>query len=149
MEARSQFAVKLLPSLADFAFLMPMAFLFGRMDGVKTLLSDWHGTLAHTNWEWIPANGWVPMHTFSFRRAHVRGVVERRTLAKLNALADCGCRDVHYPDAGRVHRTVSTLRRKSVRSSPSVTMLPPRLIDSLAGKASYFTWVVPVLFMPR
>ena len=39
MEARSQFAVKLLPSLADFAFLMPMAFLFGRMEGVKTLIA--------------------------------------------------------------------------------------------------------------
>ena len=43
MEAsRSQFAVKLLPSLKDFAFLMPIVFLFGRMDGVKTLLSDCH-----------------------------------------------------------------------------------------------------------
>jgi hypothetical protein len=69
MEARSQFAVKLLPSLADFAFLMPMAFLFGRMDGVKTLLSDcdtgWHIRTG----EWIIANGWVPMRDiFSFSK---------------------------------------------------------------------------------
>jgi hypothetical protein len=69
MEARSQFAVKLLPSLADFAFLMPMAFLFGRMEGVKTLLSDcdtgWHIRTG----EWIIANGWVPMHDiFSFSK---------------------------------------------------------------------------------
>ena len=69
MEARSQFAVKLLPSLADFAFLMPIAFLFGRMDGVKTLLSDcdtgWHIRTG----EWIIANGWVPMRDiFSFSK---------------------------------------------------------------------------------
>src|SRR5579862_8997551 len=70
MEARSQFAVKLLPSLADFAFLMPMAFLFGRMEGVKTLLSDcdtgWHIRTG----EWIVANGWVPAKDiFSFSKA--------------------------------------------------------------------------------
>ena len=69
MEARSQFAVKLLPSLADFAFLMPIAFLFGRMEGVKTLLSDcdtgWHIRTG----EWIIANGWVPMRDiFSFSK---------------------------------------------------------------------------------
>jgi hypothetical protein len=69
MEARSQFAVKLLPSLADFAFLMPIVFLFGRMDGVKTLLSDcdtgWHIRTG----EWILANGWVPTRDmFSFSK---------------------------------------------------------------------------------
>ena len=54
--ARSQFAVKFLPSLTDFAFLMPMAFLFGRMNGAKTLLGDcdtgWHIRTG----EWILAN---------------------------------------------------------------------------------------------
>jgi hypothetical protein len=69
MEARSQFAIKLLPSLADFAFLMPMVFLFGRMEGVKTLLSDcdtgWHIRTG----EWILANGWVPTRDmFSFSK---------------------------------------------------------------------------------
>ena len=69
MEARSQFGVKLLPSLADFAFLMPIVFLFGRMDGVKTLLSDcdtgWHIRTG----EWILANGWVPTRDmFSFSK---------------------------------------------------------------------------------
>ena len=69
MKAPSQFAVKLLPSLADFAFLAPMAFIFGRMDGVKTLLSDcdtgWHIRTG----EWIIANGWVPLHDiFSFTK---------------------------------------------------------------------------------
>jgi hypothetical protein len=71
MEAqRSQFAVKLLPSLTDFAFLMPIVFLFGRMDGVKTLLSDcdtgWHIRTG----EWIVANHGVPARDiFSFSRA--------------------------------------------------------------------------------
>src|SRR5215467_11128897 len=70
MESRSQFAVKLLPSLTDFAFLMPIAFLFGRMEGVKTLLSDcdtgWHIRTG----EWILANHWVPTRdVFSFSKA--------------------------------------------------------------------------------
>src|ERR1700674_4916323 len=69
MQARPQFAVKLLPSLTDFAFLMPIAFLFGRMDGVKTLLSDcdtgWHIRTG----EWILRNGWVPARDiFSFSK---------------------------------------------------------------------------------
>ena len=70
MEAKSsQFAVKLLPSLTDFAFLMPIVFLFGRMDGVKTLLSDcdtgWHIRTG----EWILAHHWVPsVDVFSFSK---------------------------------------------------------------------------------
>jgi hypothetical protein len=71
MEApRFQFAVKLLPSLTDFAFLMPIVFLFGRMEGVKTLLSDgdtgWHIRTG----EWIVAHHGVPVRDiFSFSRA--------------------------------------------------------------------------------
>src|SRR5258708_27899575 len=66
---RSQFAIKLLPSLTDFAFLMPVVFLFGRMDGVKTLLGDcdtgWHIRTG----EWILAHGWVPARDiFSFSK---------------------------------------------------------------------------------
>ncbi|HXB67450.1 MAG TPA: hypothetical protein VNY05_04365 [Candidatus Acidoferrales bacterium] len=66
---RSQFAIKLLPSLTDFAFLMPIVFLFGRMDGVKTLLGDcdtgWHIRTG----EWILAHGWVPARDiFSFSK---------------------------------------------------------------------------------
>jgi hypothetical protein len=70
MEAdRSQFVVKWLPSLADFAFLAPIAFLFGRMEGVKTLLGDgdtgWHIRTG----EWIMANHVVPTHdVFSFAK---------------------------------------------------------------------------------
>ena len=69
MKAPSQFAVRLLPSLADFAFLVPIAFLFGRMEGVKTLLGDcdtgWHIRTG----EWIIAHGWVPARDiFSFTK---------------------------------------------------------------------------------
>ena len=67
--ARAKFAVKLLPSLTDFAFLTPLAFLFGRMNGVKTLLADcdtgWHIRTG----EWILANGQAPMRDiFSFSK---------------------------------------------------------------------------------
>jgi hypothetical protein len=70
MEAnRKHFAVKLLPSLTDVAFIMPILFLFGRMDGVKTLLSDcdtgWHIRTG----EWILAHHQVPLHDiFSFSK---------------------------------------------------------------------------------
>src|SRR5947208_14848477 len=67
--AQNKFGVRFLPSLTDFAFLMPIVFLFGRMDGVKTLLSDcdtgWHIRTG----EWILANHWVPAHdVFSFSK---------------------------------------------------------------------------------
>jgi hypothetical protein len=69
MEARSQVAVKFLPSLADFAFLMPILYLFGRMDGAKTVLGDcdtgWHIRTG----EWIIAHGRVPSYdVFSFTK---------------------------------------------------------------------------------
>ena len=67
--SRSQFVLRLMPSFTDFAFLMPPAFLFGRMDGVKTLLSDcdtgWHIRTG----EWILAHRGVPAHDmFSFSK---------------------------------------------------------------------------------
>lgn len=66
----SKLAVRLLPSLTDFAFLMPIVFLFGRMDGAKTLLSDcdtgWHIRTG----EWILAHHQIPARDFfSFTRA--------------------------------------------------------------------------------
>lgn len=66
---RSQFAVKFLPSMTDFAFLMPIAFLFWRMEGLKTLLSDgdtgWHIRTG----EWILAHHAVPTHDlFSYSK---------------------------------------------------------------------------------
>lgn len=70
MEAKnSKFAVKLLPSMTDFAFLMPIFFLFGRMSGLKSLLSDcdtgWHIRTG----EWILSHGGVPTHDiFSYSK---------------------------------------------------------------------------------
>src|SRR5579862_1867547 len=61
--------IRLLPSMADVAFLMPLAFLFGGMKGARTLLSDgdtgWHLRTG----EWILAHGRVPdQDVFSFTR---------------------------------------------------------------------------------
>ncbi len=63
-------AVRLLPSLTDVAFLMPWAFLFLRMEGATTMLSDgdtgWHVRTG----EWILAHGQVPhVDMFSFTKA--------------------------------------------------------------------------------
>lgn len=68
-ERRSQFAVKFLPSLTDMAFLMPMAFLFGRMNGLKSLLGDcdtgWHIRTG----QWILAHHQIPLHDiFSYTK---------------------------------------------------------------------------------
>jgi hypothetical protein len=65
----SQFAIKWLPSLTDFAFLMPIVLLFGRLGGVQTLLADcdtgWHIRTG----EWIVSNHVVPTHDmFSFSK---------------------------------------------------------------------------------
>src|SRR5579871_1594008 len=58
------FAFRLLPSLTDISFLLPILFLFARMGGVKTLLSDcdtgWHIRTG----EWIVSNHQVPSHDF-------------------------------------------------------------------------------------
>src|SRR5207253_2584271 len=66
---KSQLGLKLLPSFTDFAFLMPVVFLFGRMDGLVTLFGDcdtgWHIRTG----QWIAANHWVPARdVFSFSR---------------------------------------------------------------------------------
>jgi hypothetical protein len=63
-------AVRFLPSLTDVAFLLPALFLFLRMEGATTLLSDgdtgWHVRTG----EWILANGRVPqVDMFSFTKA--------------------------------------------------------------------------------
>ena len=62
--------VRLLPSLTDLAFLMPIVFLFVRMEGAKSMLGDgdtgWHIRTG----EWIMANGRVPVtDIFSFTKA--------------------------------------------------------------------------------
>jgi hypothetical protein len=64
------FALRLMPSLTDAAFLMPIAFLFVRMGGATGMLGDgdtgWHVRTG----EWIMANGRVPhQDMFSYTRA--------------------------------------------------------------------------------
>jgi hypothetical protein len=61
--------LRLFPSLTDVAFLMPIVFLFTRMDGAKSMLADgdtgWHVRTG----EWILANGRVPREDmFSFTK---------------------------------------------------------------------------------
>ncbi|HXJ40858.1 MAG TPA: hypothetical protein VNH18_16375 [Bryobacteraceae bacterium] len=60
---------RFLPSLTDIAFLMPLIFLFVKLDGARTLLGDgdtgWHVRAG----EWMLANGRVPVtDMFSFSR---------------------------------------------------------------------------------
>jgi hypothetical protein len=71
MDAKqSKFVIRLLPSLADFAFLMPIFFLFGRMDGAKTLLGDGDAGWHIRTGQWILANHRVPVSDlFSFSKS--------------------------------------------------------------------------------
>lgn len=62
-------ALRLFPCLTDVAFLMPIVFLFARMDGARSMLGDgdtgWHVRTG----EWILANGRVPRQDmFSFTK---------------------------------------------------------------------------------
>jgi len=62
--------VRVLPSLTDLAFLMPIIFLFARLQGAKTMLGDgdtgWHIRIG----EWMMAHGRVPdKDFFSFTKA--------------------------------------------------------------------------------
>jgi hypothetical protein len=61
--------LRFLPSMADFAFLMPLVFIFTGMHGAKTLLGDgdtgWHVRTG----EWIMSHGSVPhQDLFSFTK---------------------------------------------------------------------------------
>ncbi|HYL37384.1 MAG TPA: hypothetical protein VEV17_15830 [Bryobacteraceae bacterium] len=67
---RPGFLFRLLPSLTDVAFLMPIVFLFARMQGATSMLGDgdtgWHVRTG----EWILANGRVPRQDmFSYTKA--------------------------------------------------------------------------------
>jgi hypothetical protein len=67
--SQSKFAIKLLPSMADLAFLMPIVFLFGKMDGAKALLADCDAGWHIRTGEWILANHRVPVRDlFSFSK---------------------------------------------------------------------------------
>jgi len=69
MQNKTNPIVRVLPSMTDLAFLMPILFLFTRMDGAKTMLGDgdtgWHIRTG----QWILANGRVPhADIFSFTK---------------------------------------------------------------------------------
>jgi len=69
MNSRPPVLLRLLPSFTDFAFLMPVVFLFGRMGGLRDLLSDcdtgWHIRTG----ELILANHRVPVgDVFSYSK---------------------------------------------------------------------------------
>ena len=59
-ETKTNPILRLLPSLTDVAFLLPLILLFGGLQGVRTLLGDgdtgWHVRIG----EWIMAHGQVP-----------------------------------------------------------------------------------------
>jgi hypothetical protein len=145
--AQSKFAIRLLPSMTDFAFLMPMAFLFGRMDGVKTLLSDcdtgWHIRTG----EWILANRQAPMHDmFSFSKAGEPWFawewLSDVVFAGLNSLG--GLQAVVIFAILMISATFTALyflvRRKS---NPAVAIL----VTMVAGAASSIHWLArPHLF---
>jgi len=67
---KNHFFVRLLPSLTDVAFLMPLAFVFLRMGGATSMLGDgdtgWHLKTG----EWILANHRIPdQDIFSYTKA--------------------------------------------------------------------------------
>jgi hypothetical protein len=144
---RSQFVLKLLPSFADFAFLMPIAFLFGRMDGVKSLLGDcdtgWHIRTG----EWIIANGWVPAKDiFSYSKPGQPWFawewLSEVLWAKLNALA--GLEAVTLFSILLICVTFSLLYREMRRKANAVVAISLTII---AGAASSIHWLArPHLF---
>ena len=59
--------VRLMPSLTDVAFLMPVVFLFTRMEGLRSLLGDGDTGFHIRAGDWIRAHGAVPQQDiFSF-----------------------------------------------------------------------------------
>ena len=60
MNQKPPFIARFLPSMTDFAFLMPLVFLFARLNGAETMLGDgdtgWHVRIG----EWIMAHRAVP-----------------------------------------------------------------------------------------
>ena len=69
-DAKSSPALRLLPSLTDVAFLLPIVFLFAPLNGVKSMLGDGDTGYHVRAGEWILANGRVPdRDIFSFTKA--------------------------------------------------------------------------------
>jgi len=69
-DAKSSPVLRLLPSLTDVAFLLPIVFLFAPLNGVKSMLGDGDTGYHIRAGEWILANGRVPdRDIFSFTKA--------------------------------------------------------------------------------
>jgi hypothetical protein len=67
---RSQFVLKMLPSFGDFAFLMPIAYLFGTLGGARSLFNDADTAFHIRTGEWILANHRIPnFDLFSYSKA--------------------------------------------------------------------------------
>src|SRR5258708_35802827 len=69
-ETKTNPLFRLLPSLTDVAFLLPLMFLFGGLNGVRTMLGDgdtgWHVRTG----EWILAHHQIPRaDVFSFTKS--------------------------------------------------------------------------------
>src|SRR5260221_2193448 len=63
--------VRLLPSLTDVAFLMPVVFLSARMEGLRSLLGDGDTGFHIGTGDWIRIHGAVPQQDiFSFTMAN-------------------------------------------------------------------------------
>jgi len=68
-DAKPSPVLRLLPSLTDVAFLLPIVFLFAPMDGVKSMLGDGDTGYHIRAGEWILQNGSVPYRDmFSFTK---------------------------------------------------------------------------------
>jgi hypothetical protein len=148
MEAqKSQFAIKFLPSLTDFAFLLPIAFLFGRMEGAQTLLGDcdtgWHIRTG----DWMVANRLIPTHDF-FSFSKPNGVwyawewLSDLLFAGLNHVG--GLRAVVVLSVLLLCATFTVLFRLTARHSNRVVAI---VITVLAVVASSIHWLArPHLF---
>ena len=67
---------RLMPSFTDLAFLMPLVFMFTRMDGVRGLLSD-----GDTGWH-IRAGEWMLQHGRIAREDVAAGLARQRFEAR-------------------------------------------------------------------
>ena len=97
MDKNTSPIVHMLPSLTDLAFLMPIVFLFTRMQGAKSMLGDgdtgWHIRTG----QWILANGRVPTRTiFSYTKPDSPGMrgngcgMRLRLAVSVRWSGDCG-----------------------------------------------------------
>jgi hypothetical protein len=156
MEAkRSQFVLKALPSFTDFAFLMPIVYLFGSMGGSRSLLNDcdtgWHIRTG----EWILANHRIPYQdVFSFSKAGQPWFawewLSDVLLAKLNGLD--GLRAVMLFSIAMICATFTLLYLLTRRKSNAIVAISVTMVAAAASSIHWlarphlFTFLFLVLF---